>query len=237
MAEAEAGDIVDLGAELERIRTAMARGDHDLRTLGFWSIVGRIKRDRLLVTRYADDVGRIDAEAFRRGIRIRVPVWAGNALLGAGIVAGGGAVVLAGMVPSPFWAGALMVAAGGIWSVAFHSPTHWLVGRLGGIRFTAYFLAGRPIPYPGVKVDYATYLRADPSRRAWMHASGAIATKLAPFLALAFVPAVGAPGWSALALLAMGLVELTTDILISTKHSDWKRFRRERAVARASRSG
>ena len=39
-----------------------------------------------------------------------------------------------------------MLAAGGIWSVSFHCPAHWLVGRAIGIRFTDYFLGGPPPP-------------------------------------------------------------------------------------------
>jgi hypothetical protein len=229
--------MVDIGAELERIGAAVRGGNADLRALGFWPVVGRVKRDPALVARYADRIGQIDRDAFRRGVRIRVPVWVGNTLLVGSIGAGGVAVALAGVVSSSsVWAGLLVVAAGGIWSVGFHSPTHWVVGRLAGIRFSAYCLRGRP-PYPGLKIDYASYLRADPGRRAWMHASGAIGTKVAPFLALAFVPVVDAPGWSAVVLVAMGLVEIATDVLLSVKRSDWKRFLRERAVARAVRAG
>ena len=102
-------------------------------------------------------------------------------------------------------AGLLLIAAGAIWTVAFHCPTHWLVGYLVSIRFTDYFVGGPPPPRPGLKSDYASYLRADPGSRAWMHASGAIATKLAPFLALAFWPGSGAPWWSAVALIAIGV--------------------------------
>jgi len=125
------------------------------------------------------------------------------------------------------------LAAGGIWTVAFHSPAHWLVGRAIGIGFTDYFLGGPPPPRPGLKTEYGTYLRADPGRRAWFHASGAIATKVAPFLALAFWPSTGAPGWSAVALVVLGIGQIVTDALFSVKTSDWKKFRRERAVARA----
>ncbi|HEX6131344.1 MAG TPA: hypothetical protein VF044_06405, partial [Actinomycetota bacterium] len=73
----------------------------------------------------------------------------------------------------------------------------------------------------------------DPSSRAWMHASGAIATKLAPFLALAWYPASAARWWAAAALVALGVLQIVTDVLFSVRSSDWKRFRRERAVARA----
>ena len=126
-----------------------------------------------------------------------------------------------------------MIAAGAIWTVALHSPTHWLVGYMVSIRFTAYFVGGPPPPRPGLKSDYASYLRADPGSRAWMHASGAIATKLAPFLALAFWPVSGAPWWSAAALIAIGVITIAPDLTLSVKNSDWKKFRRERAVAKA----
>jgi hypothetical protein len=84
-----------------------------------------------------------------------------------------------------------------------------------------------------VKTDYASYLRASPVARAWMHGSGAVATKLAPFLALAFWPATGAPAWAALALAALGIFQIVTDVLLSTKSSDWKKVRRELRAARA----
>jgi hypothetical protein len=68
-----------------------------------------------------------------------------------------------------------------------------------------------------------------------MHASGALATKLAPFVTLAFWPASGAPWWAAVALTALGALQILTDVLFSTKTSDWKKFRRERAIARRRR--
>jgi hypothetical protein len=224
-----------LGAELERIEAAVDGGSTDLRALGFWTVVGRVKRDPALVAAHADRVGRIDAKAFRARVRLRVPVWVGNLLLAGGVIAGAGAVWVARETSSPVLAGLAMVAAGGAWSLAVHCPAHWVVGRLFGIRFTDYFIGGPPPPRPGIKSDYATYLRASASRRAWMHASGALATKLAPFVALALVPLVHAPVWAALVLLAMGVGEIATDVVFSVKASDWKKVRRELAAARAER--
>jgi hypothetical protein len=66
-----------------------------------------------------------------------------------------------------------------------------------------------------------------------MHGSGAVATKLAPFVALAFWPATEAPAWAALILLAIGLFQIATDVWLSTKTSDWKKVRRELRAARA----
>jgi hypothetical protein len=69
-----------------------------------------------------------------------------------------------------------------------------------------------------------------------MHASGAIASKLAPFVSLAFWPASNAPAWAAWAILAIGIGQIVTDVLFSTKSSDWKKVRRERRVRRAQLS-
>ena len=226
---------IDLGAELDRIETAVAAGDTDLRSLGFWRIVARVKPDRVLADRFADQIGRIDTAAFRLGVRFRVPVWAGNMLLIGATLGGLAAAILAHIVSSTTLSGLLLLAAGGVWTVSLHSPTHWFVGHLAGIRFTHYFL-GRPLPYPGLKSDYSTYLRADAGSRAWMHASGAIATKLAPLLALAFWPGTGAPWWSAAGLVAICLLSIATDVAFSVKVGDWKKFRRERAVAKARAS-
>ena len=222
--------------ELDRIEAAVAAGTTDLRSLGFWKLVQQVKLDRALVDEHADQIGRIDTAAFRAGVRLRAPVWLGNALLVAGTIGGALAVGAAFSWQTSLWKGLALVAAGVIWSVSLHSPTHWLVGYMIGIRWTDYFLGGPPPPRPGLKSDYATYLRADPDSRAWMHASGAVATKLAPFLALAWWPASGAPWWAAAVLAALGVLQIVTDVLFSTKSSDWKKFRREKAIARRRRA-
>jgi hypothetical protein len=224
----------EVGSELDKIESAARGSSFDLRTSGFWPLVARVKRDPALIEAYADRLGALDRAAFRSRVRPRVPVWAGNLLLSAGIALGGVLVAFA-VRPStdPSRAGVALIAAGLCWSVSFHCPSHWLVGRAVGIRFTDYFLGGPPPPRPGLKTDLATYLRATPQRRAWMHASGAIATKLAPFLALAFWTSSDAPWWSAAILVAIGAVQIGTDVAFSVRSSDWMRFRREMAIARA----
>jgi hypothetical protein len=235
---------VGLGEELDRIESAVDAGDTDLRGLGFWRVVALIKRDDELIERYADRVGRIDAQAFRSRFRLRAPVRVGLALqlLGIGVAAGlvafavrnasGGAdrrfdvEVTSGL--------ALPIAAFAL-AAGVHSFAHFVVGRSVGIRFSDFFFAIPPPPLPGLKTDYATYLRASPNSRAWMHASGAIATKLAPFAVLAFAPAASAPGWSVAVLVGLGVLQIATDVLFSTRASDWKKVRRELAVAEARR--
>ena len=226
----------EIGAELQRIEAAVSAGDTDLSALGFWTLVKQVKLDRLLVDEHAEQIGRIDTRAFRAGVKLRVPVWVGNTVLMLGIAVGAAAVGAAFVWQTPIWKGLALIAAGAIWSVSVHSPTHWLVGSMVGIRWTDCFLGGPPPPRPGLKSDYGTYLRADPDSRAWMHASGAIATKLAPFVALAFWPASNAPWWAAAALTGLGILQIVTDAALSTKSSDWKKYLRERAIARERRA-
>lgn len=223
----------DLPAVLDRIEAEVDAGNTDLKGLGFWRVVAGVKVDRVLIGTHAEQIGRIDTKAFRAGVKLRAPVWAGNLLLGVGTVLGALAIRLAYGAHGSTLKGIALLVAGGIWTVSFHCPVHWLVGRAIGIRFTDYFIGGPPPPRPGLKTDYGTYLKADPGSRAWFHASGALATKVAPFLALAFWPGSGAPWWSAVGLLGLGVLQIVTDVTLSVKTSDWKKFRRERAVARS----
>jgi hypothetical protein len=226
-----------LAAELDRIEAAVDAGDADLRDLGFWRLVALIKRDDEAIERHADQVGRIDAKAFARAPLVRVPAWVGLVLMVLAVAAGTGAVIVALGADDRTTSGVALVVAAGLWSAGLHSLTHYLVGLAVGIRFTHLFGKVPPPPLPGLKTDYASYLRTSPVARAWMHASGAVATKVAPFLALAFAPGAGAPAWAIAALVGLGLFQLATDVLFSTKASDWMKVRRELGVARARRGG
>jgi len=116
--------------------------------------------------------------------------------------------------------------------VCTHGLAHFVVGAAVGIRFTDWFIDLPKRPQPGLKVDYASYLRASPRQRAWMHAAGAIATKVVPFLVIPYALAIGTDLWVVLALLALGVVQVVFDVLYSVRASDWKKFRREMRLAR-----
>ncbi len=219
-------------AEFERIEAAVDAGQTDLRVLGFWRLLARVKADPVLAHHWAEQAGRIDRKAFEARVRFHVPVWFGNLVLLVGTLVGAAAVAFALRTDSDAGAGLALVFAALAWSATFHVPAHWLVGRVVGMRFLAYYVRDLIPPVPGLKIDYETYLRVAPESRAWMHASGAIASKIAPFVALAFWPASGAPGWAAWAIAMYGLLIIGTDVFISTRKSDWKRFRREMRIAR-----
>ena len=229
----EVGATGGLAARLDAIEAAVKGGSDDLSALGFWALLAEVKRDRLLIDEHAAQIGRIDTAAFHARVRRRVPVWVGNLLLVAGIAVGAGFVALAFVSGTAWIKGLSLVLAAGIWALCVHGPAHYVTGRVFDMRFTDYFLGGPPPPRPGLKTDLGSYLRVDAASRAWFHASGAIATKLAPFIALAFWPGSGAPWWSAMILLLLGVAQIITDLTLSVKSSDWKKFLRERAVARS----
>jgi hypothetical protein len=216
-----------------RIEAAVAEGATDLRAIGFWRLVANVKRDAVLSSHWADTAGRIDRAAFESRVRLRFPIWFGNAVLVGATAVGVAAVVIAVHTRSEVVAGLALVFAAADWSASVHGLAHWLAGRAAGIRFTSYFFDRLLPPAPGVKTDYATYLRASPEARAWMHASGAVASKIAPLVALGFWPATVAPLWAAWAIVAYALVLIVFDVVYSVRHSDWKKVRRELRVARA----
>ena len=223
----------EIGSELQRIQAAVEGGATDLSGLGFWRVVRVLKTNPQLADRFAGTVGRIDAVAFEQRVRPRFPVWFGNAVLGAGVALGDALLGWAVACDEPIQAAIGLIAGAGVLSVSAHDLGHWVAGRAAGIRFRSYFLDGPFRIQPGLKTEYGSYLRASARGRARMHAAGALASKMAPFVALAVWPATDAPGWAALVVLGMGVLQIITDVLWSMKKSDWKKYSRERRFARA----
>lgn len=209
----EAGSPVQLGAE------------------GFWTVIGKVKRDPALVEKYADRIGHIDRLAFEAWVFRSFSIRFGEVLLWFGTIVGL-AIISAGYYVDEPWSALLLLAGTGVLLTTTHGLGHLIVGRMVGIRFTHWFIAGLSRPQPGVKTDYASYLRVPAHKRAWMHASGALVTKAMPFLMLGAAWGMEAPGWSWIALIGLGLVLITTDVTLSTKQSDWKKYGREMAIAR-----
>jgi hypothetical protein len=203
----------------------------DLGAAGFWRAVGSIKRRPNLIARFADRVAVIDREAFRRRVRLCVPAPAGIALLTLGSLFAIVVLWIAAAFQPPARELVVLVGTGAL-LVSTHDLAHFVVGSIAGIHFTEWFVDLPPKPQPGLKIDYASYLRATPLARAWMHASGAIVSKLVPFAVLPYAVSIGAGAWALVALAAIGLGSIVTDATLSVRASDWKRFRREMKLAR-----
>jgi hypothetical protein len=221
-----------VGAILGEAERAVSAGE-SLRSTGFWKAVAEVKQDPTLIEEHADRIGRIDRAAFKTWALLVIPIWLGNVLAVAATLIG---LALVGWSYYLEGTGAAVAFLGGFGMVlvATHGLAHLVAGSLMGMRFTHWFVGTVRRPTPGVKLDYASYLRAPAFSRAWMHASGAIVTKIMPFAFIGAAVAAGVPDWVTWALVVIGLVSIGTDVLWSTKASDWKKYRREMALAQSS---
>lgn len=224
-------DIVTATGIIKEARRSVEDGG-GLGGTGFWKLVGAIKKDPGL-DRLVDDVAEIDQKAFDNWAFLKVPLAWGTGLMVFGTLVGLFLVALSYQVES-FWGGVWLLFGTGVLLVTTHGLAHLVVGAAVGIKFTSWFIGKITQPQPGVKTDYSTYLRTPARSRAWMHASGAIVTKLLPFLMVGAALAAGLPGWVTVVLLALGIGTVAADILWSTKASDWKKFQREMAYVQES---
>lgn len=204
---------------------ALDRGE-GLDGTGFWKAVTGAKRDPALVEQFADRIGDIDRRAFERWALVTVPAPVGTAVMIAGTAVGLALVWVAYGSDRPL-NGVMLLAGMLVTLVTTHGLGHLVVAAVGGMRVTHWFIGTVTRPQPGVKIDYATYLRANAAARARMHAAGAVVTKLVPFLALPPALVMDAPSWTVWALVVLGVGQILTDVLWSTKSSDWKKYRRE----------
>ncbi|GMQ92710.1 MAG: hypothetical protein BMS9Abin12_0187 [Acidimicrobiia bacterium] len=204
-------------------------GTPDLKKTGFWRAVAAVKREPALIDQFADRIGAIDKAGFAAWAWLVVPIWIGTMLAVVGTLVGLSLISSSALITS--WSGFVFLAGTGVLIMTTHGLGHLVAGFVGGIRFSAWFIGGGR-PQPGVKTDYATYLRATPRSRAWMHASGALVTKAIPFLLLP--PALlitTIPTWVSVVLIVLGVAQIITDAAWSTKSSDWAKFKREMRYA------
>jgi hypothetical protein len=216
---------------LEAAETALDQG-RGVEGTRFWKIVRDARSDPQVAAEFSERIGAIDTRAFEQAVRLRVPAEVGTAALGAGTGAGLAAVMFASRIGSRRLRTLVFLAAFGVLELTTHSLAHWLVGRMMGMRFTHYFVGGPPPPRPGAKTDYATYLKIPPGRRALMHASGAVVTKVLPFALIPAAVELDLERWAVYLLVGVGLLQIVTDVAFSTKTSDWKKVKRELEAAR-----
>ena len=225
-------DKAQVDAILTIAEAALASGGKvDLGPLGFWKAVTAVKKHPEMVEAFADRIGLIDREAFERWALLKIPAGVGTAL--ATVATAGGLTLI-------WWAtgldgasqGIALLVGTGVVLTATHGLAHWVVARAQGMRVISWFVGTIRRPTPGIKIDYATYLRTPARQRAWMHASGAIVSKVIPFISIGAGWVMDAPTWALVALGVLGVVQIVTDVLWSTKASDWKKFSRENALAR-----
>jgi hypothetical protein len=225
-------EISQIDAVLDQAEAEVSQG-RPPGPVGFWKAVSAVKANPHLIDGYADRIGIIDRRAFENWALYTVPLWVGNVVMILGTIVG---LALVGwayrLQETP--AGLVFLLGVGVLMVTTHGLAHLIVGAAQGMRFTDWFIGSIRRPQPGLKVDYATYLRTKAASRAWMHGSGVIVTKLVPLGLLGAAFAADLPVWSIVVLIVVGLFAILTDVLWSTKFGEWKKFRREMRFAQDS---
>lgn len=220
-------DREEIDALVSAIEADFAADPHaSLRGRGFWKAVDAVKRDPDLVDRFAERMAALDRAGFERWALLTVPGGIGTMVALIVTALGLTMVGLAYSAEEP-WNGVLLLAGMFIVFLATHGLGHLAVGRVFGIRFTHWYVGTIGRPQPGVKTDYASYLRATPKQRAWMHAAGAVVSKLVPFLLIPAALIAGVPWWATTLLVLFAIAGIVTDYLLSVTKSDWKKYLRE----------
>jgi hypothetical protein len=217
---------------LTAAETALSSGQ-GLTGTGFRRAVAAVKSDPGLAEPYADRMAAIDRTAFENWVLLKVSLGLGTTLMALATLAGLALIALTYYTHGELLTVVVFYAGMGVLLVTTHGLGHLVVGRMVGIRFTHWFIGTIARPQPGVKVDYATYLRTPPMARAWMHASGAIVTKAIPVLLLGAAVAADLATWAIWGLVVIAVVTIVTDFVWSTKSSDWMKFKRERKYAQS----
>jgi len=169
--------------------------------------------------------------------RRKIPLALGLIIGVLGTLVGFYLVFLARQVAQTFWSFALYVVAWGCLIFFPHDLTHFVTGRLVGVRFQYYLIGKSPLsklkvpvlsgaasrlPVLVIKVDPSSLRGASPGRRAVTFASGAIASMVLPFF-----PAVASFGHidpvATTVLFALSISNAVLDAYLSPKVGDLHR--------------
>ncbi len=185
----------------------------------FWNIINQVKKDKINDDELLKLITNINQKRFRETISFSLSVPAGNLFELIITIA---AMVLPFQIESSlmFYISAFVLMA------TLHPLFHYITGTLSGIRFTHYYLDGPAMIEPTLKIDYFSYLKASPGRRALMHASGVVGTVIAPLVAALIALSKGTSA-AAFYLFIMFLMLIIFELLTSTKVGDLMRAGRE----------
>lgn len=185
----------------------------------FLSIVNKIKKDKTNDDVALKQIENISLKRFRDRVSLTMGILPGNALETAGTIAG---------LALPIWMNndlAYYISAL-ILMTTLHPLSHFLAGRLVGIRFTHYYLNGPARIEPTLRINYFSYLKTKGEKRALMHVSGVIGTLLAPLIAAHIAYYSGSAG-AAQNLIYFFLLMIVFELLTSTKIGDLMKAKRE----------
>ncbi len=183
----------------------------------FLSIVNKVKKDRTNDDELLTRIENISRKRFGEKVSITMGLFAGNLLEMFATIA---AIVLAFQADTE-WIPYISTL---ILMTTLHPLSHYLTGRIFGIRFTHYYLNGPARIEPTLRINYFSYLKASGIKRALMHASGVIGTLSAPLIVALIALDKGGIAQN---LFYLFLLLIVFELLTSTKIGDLMKAKRE----------
>ncbi len=202
----------ELNLKLKKLETEYSGKD-------FRAVVDTVKKERISDNELLTQIENVSHRRFVDKVSFTLSIPAGNLLACFVTVA---ALILAFVTGSNL----LLYMCALILLATLHPLSHYVTGSLLGIRFTHFYLDGPARFEPTLRIDYASYLRASPAKRATMHASGVIGTVIAPLI-VAFIALNKGDVGAAFYLFIFFLLLIVFELLTSTKNGDLMRARRE----------
>jgi len=184
----------------------------------FWALLHRVKKERINDDELLGQIENVSVKRFREQVSFTLSMAFGNLLATIVTIA---AVIMA--FQKGEW---VLYLSALVLMTSLHPLSHYLTGNLLGIKFTHYYLNGPAKIEPTLRINYSSYLKASPERRALMHASGVVGTIAAPLIAMLIALNKGADD-AAFNLFILFLLLIAFELLTSTKTGDLMRAKRE----------
>ena len=184
----------------------------------FRKVLERIKKERINDNGLLESLESISLNRFREKVSFSISVTSGNIL--EIILTITGIVLAFSNLHLAIYLSALILMT------SLHPLSHYLAGRLAGIKFTHYYLNGPARIEPTLRIDHVSYLKASGRKRAMMHVSGVIGTMAAPLLC-AGVAIYKGVSEASLNLFIFFVLLIVFELLTSTKIGDLMKAKRE----------
>lgn len=227
--------IEEILKKLDFIEKEVDKGNLKLKKLGFWEIVNEAKINQEIAEKTAKKIAKINRKVFEKRWK-----WKFNPLLGIFVLLLISAITIYFyfvVVNDKFLLSLYLPIASFILSASFHTPLQYIVGRILGIKFIYIYprgiymferhSKGKIKIEPALKLDYESYLKASPIKRAIMHASGATLTIVAVIYFFILSIILKAEIWSIFICGFITFAYILTDLTYSKNQAAWKRFLEE----------
>lgn len=224
--------IDEIEIKLKEIEEEVNKGNLKLKKLGFWEIVEEARKDKKIADMYGKKIAEINRKVFERKWKWKFPPYMGIILL---LIISGFVIYLHFYLANDIYQLSIYLPIESfILSASLHTPVQYITGRLLGIKFIYIYPRGiymfqrkstsKIKIEPALKVDYESYLKASPIKRAIMHVSGAIFTIATVYFFFIYSIVIKAYIWSISVCGAIAIIYTLTDIFYSAKMAAFKRF-------------